>query len=91
MMRLAPHVGRTRAHDLVYDACMEAHAGGLPLRDRLLASAAIRRHLGEEEIDAALRPAGYLGLAAEFVDRVVAHARAAPPRQGRGPQAATSP
>jgi len=77
MMRLAPHVGRTRAHDLVYDACMEAHAGRLPLRDRLLASAEIRRHLDAGEIDAALRPAGYLGLAEAFVDRVLAHARAA--------------
>ncbi len=91
MMRLAPHVGRTRAHDLVYDACMEAHAGRVPLRDRLLASAAIRQHLSEAEIDAALDPAGYLGLAAEFVDRVLAHARPARPREGGGPQAATSP
>ncbi len=77
MMRLAPHVGRTRAHDLVYDACMEAHAGRLPLRDRLLASPQIRQHLDEAEIDTALQPAAYLGLAEEFVDRVLAHARAA--------------
>ncbi len=77
MMCLAPHVGRTRAHDLVYDACMEAHAQRVPLRDRLLSSPAIRQHLDEAAIDAALNPAGYLGLAEEFVDRVVAHARAA--------------
>ncbi len=75
MMRLAPHVGRTRAHDIVYDACMEAHARGTPLRDCLLASAEIRNHLGEPEIDAALDPRGYLGLAEAFVDRVIAHAR----------------
>jgi len=80
MMRLAPHVGRTRAHDLVYDACMEAHARRAPLRDCLLASAPIRQHLDAAAIDAALDPAGYLGLAGSFVDRVVAQARAA---QGR--------
>ena len=72
MMRLAPHVGRTRAHDLVYDACMEAHAQRVPLKDRLMASPEIRKHLGEAEIAAALRPVGYLGLAEQFVDRVLA-------------------
>jgi 3-carboxy-cis,cis-muconate cycloisomerase len=77
MMRLAPHVGRTRAHDLVYDACMEAHARRVPLRDCLLASPPIRQHLDAAAIDAALDPAGYLGLAEAFVDRVVAQARAA--------------
>jgi len=80
MMRLALHVGRTRAHDLVYDACMEAHARRAPLRDCLLASAPIRQHLDAAAIDAALDPAGYLGLAGSFVDRVLAQARAA---QGR--------
>jgi 3-carboxy-cis,cis-muconate cycloisomerase len=79
MMRLAPHVGRTSAHDLVYDACMEAHAQGAPLRDRLLASPRIREHLDEAAIDAALDPAGYLGLAGEFVDRVLDRARAVRP------------
>ncbi len=80
MMRLAPHVGRTRAHDVVYDACMEAHAQRVPLRDRLLASAAIRQHLDEASIDAALDPAAYLGMAETFVDRVIAQAQAQPAR-----------
>ena len=42
-----------------------------------MASPEICGRLGEAEIDAALDPAGYLGLAGEFVDQVLAHARAA--------------
>jgi 3-carboxy-cis,cis-muconate cycloisomerase len=56
---------------------MEAHASRAPLRDCLVASPEIRWRIGEAEIDAALDPAGYLGLAGELVDRVLAHARGA--------------
>ena len=87
--RRGPRAGAPRGHDLVYDAFKEARARRLPLRARLLASAQIRQHLTEADIDAALRPAAYLGLAEAFVDRVLAHARAARPQEGREPQVST--
>src|SRR5262249_57555481 len=35
MMGLAPHLGRQRAHDLVYDICRNVAASGEPLVDLL--------------------------------------------------------
>jgi 3-carboxy-cis,cis-muconate cycloisomerase len=71
MMRLAEHTGRQRAHDLVYDACLRAGQGGTALRNALLARPEIMAVLSVEELDALLDPAGYTGLAGEFVDEVV--------------------
>jgi 3-carboxy-cis,cis-muconate cycloisomerase len=67
----AGRLGRLRAHDLVKAACHRALEEGKPLREELLEDAEIGRLLPEEEIDAALDPAGYLGSAEEFVDRAL--------------------
>jgi 3-carboxy-cis,cis-muconate cycloisomerase len=72
MMALAPRIGRQPAHDVVYDASMRAIERDRPLRDELLADDAIGRVLSAEELDDLLRPENYLGLAPEFVDRVLA-------------------
>ena len=65
----ALRLGRLEAHDLVEAACCRALEGGRHLREELLEDARIGGVLSEEEIDAALDPAGYLGLADAFVDR----------------------
>jgi 3-carboxy-cis,cis-muconate cycloisomerase len=67
----AERLGRQRAHDLVKAACHRALEEGKPLREELLEDAEIGRVLPEEEIDAALDPAGYLGSAGEFVARAL--------------------
>ena len=67
----ASSLGRLKAHDLVEAACRRALEGGRHLRDELLGDERIREVLSEEEIDAALDPAGYLGAADEFVDRAL--------------------
>jgi 3-carboxy-cis,cis-muconate cycloisomerase len=72
MMRLAPSLGRQRAHDVVYDACMAAFEGGPGLRELLLAQADVAGAISAEELDRLLDPANYTGLAGVFVDRVVA-------------------
>jgi 3-carboxy-cis,cis-muconate cycloisomerase len=71
MMRLAEHVGRQRAHDLVYEACLVAGQTGSALRAVLLANPEIAAALSPEEVDHLLDPAHYTGLAADFVDAVV--------------------
>jgi 3-carboxy-cis,cis-muconate cycloisomerase len=63
------HLGRLKAHDLVEAAARRAIEGGKPLREELLSG--LGDVLSEEEIDAALDPAGYLGSAGEFVDRAL--------------------
>jgi 3-carboxy-cis,cis-muconate cycloisomerase len=68
---VAGRLGRLRAHDLVKAACHRALDAGKPLREELLEDAEIGRVLPEEEIDAALDPARYLGSAGAFVDRAL--------------------
>jgi 3-carboxy-cis,cis-muconate cycloisomerase len=72
MMGLGPHLGRQRAHDLVYDICREATKSGKPLVDLLAANKEISKHVSRKELEAMCDPANYLGLAGEMVDRVLA-------------------
>ena len=72
MMGLAPHLGRQRAHDLVYDICRDVVATGRPLLDLLAENAEISRHVSRSELAGLTDPANYLGLAGEMVDRVLA-------------------
>src|SRR5206468_4486980 len=70
MMGLGPHLGRQRAHDLVYDICRKVAATGEPLVELLAQDAEISRHLSRAELAKLCDPQNYLGLAGEMVDRV---------------------
>ena len=72
MMGLGPHLGRQRAHDLVYDICRKVIATGRPLLDLLAEDAEISPHMKREELARLVDPANYLGLSGEMVDRVLA-------------------
>ena len=72
MMALAPHVGRDHAHHLVAAACQRALAHDCHLLEELQADAAITAHLPPQRLVELLDPGNYTGLAAEFVDRVLA-------------------
>jgi 3-carboxy-cis,cis-muconate cycloisomerase len=72
MMALAPHVGREQAHHLVAAACDRALARDGDLLDELQADAAITAHLPPPRLGELLDPRNYTGLAAAFVDRVLA-------------------
>ena len=71
----AERLGRLKAHDLVQTVARRAADGERPFREELLGNGEIREVLSEEEIDAALDPAGYLGSAGTFVDRALARYR----------------
>jgi 3-carboxy-cis,cis-muconate cycloisomerase len=71
MMRLAPHLGRNEAHDIVYDACRVVAEKGGRLADALAAVPAVARHLDKAALEKLTDPANYLGAAQEMVDRVV--------------------
>jgi 3-carboxy-cis,cis-muconate cycloisomerase len=75
MMELGPHLGRQRAHDLVYDICRKVAASGEPLLDLLARDGEIARHLTRAQLAKMCDPANYLGLAGEMVDRVLAAER----------------
>ena len=65
--RLAAALGRAAANDLVARLAREPG----PFREALLADPTVRAHLDEAAVDEALDPVRYLGVAGEFVDRVL--------------------
>jgi 3-carboxy-cis,cis-muconate cycloisomerase len=71
MMGLAPVIGRTEAHDLVYDACRAAIESDRPLYDVLCENEAVAGPLGADRLKALTDPANYLGAAQAMVDRVL--------------------
>ncbi|MCC6776438.1 MAG: 3-carboxy-cis,cis-muconate cycloisomerase [Hyphomicrobiales bacterium] len=75
MMGLGPHLGRQRAHDLVYDICRKVATTGVPLVDLLAQDKEISKHLGRKELEELCDPGRYLGLSGEMVDRVLARER----------------
>src|SRR5215510_12802089 len=60
MMGLGPHLGRQRAHDLVYDICRLAAASGAPLVDLLAKDPEISRHVTRPDLEKMCDPANYL-------------------------------
>jgi 3-carboxy-cis,cis-muconate cycloisomerase len=73
MMAAAPALGRQRAHELVYAACREALARGVPLAEALEAFPQVVEALGGAAAVAAhCDPGNYLGLAPAMVDRMLA-------------------
>jgi 3-carboxy-cis,cis-muconate cycloisomerase len=77
MMGLAPHLGRDAAHHVVADACALALREKLELAEALARDPAVSAKLDPAAIARLTDPAGYLGRAGAFVDRVAAAARAA--------------
>ena len=71
MMGLAPHLGRQRAHDLVYDISRQASTSGRSLLDLLAENEEIAASLDRATLAKLLDPAEYLGLSGEMVDRVL--------------------
>ena len=71
MMRLAPHLGRQRAHDLVYDISRQVSVSGRPLLDLLAENEEIASSLDRATLAKLLDPAEYLGLSGAMVDRVL--------------------
>ena len=68
---VAERLGRLEAHDLIEGASKRTFESGSSLRGELLAEPALVKVLSEEDLDAALDPAGYLGSAGAFVDRAL--------------------
>jgi 3-carboxy-cis,cis-muconate cycloisomerase len=69
---LACSVGRAGAQELVEKAARRAVQSGRGFRDVLLEVPEVRDGLGADGLDAALDPAGYLGVAGELIDRALA-------------------
>lgn len=73
---LAPSLGRADAQQLVEQAARRAVESGRGFRELLLELPEVSDGLGADGLDAALDPAGYLGVAGDLIDRALAVHRA---------------
>jgi 3-carboxy-cis,cis-muconate cycloisomerase len=71
-MALAEKMTRSDAHELVQQACKRAQTARRDLRSVLAQDAIVKTTLSEAELDRLFTPANYLGVADQFVDRVLA-------------------
>ncbi len=69
---LAPRLGREAAYGLIEEACRGAVEQNKPLRDVLAKDAMVGKLLSVNELDRLFDPANYLGVAEQFVGRVLA-------------------
>jgi 3-carboxy-cis,cis-muconate cycloisomerase len=72
MMRLAPIMGRGRAHELVHDLAMRAVEENTAFSTLLAGEASIAKAIPPAELAALLDPTRYTGLAETLVDRALA-------------------
>ncbi|HTX13072.1 MAG TPA: 3-carboxy-cis,cis-muconate cycloisomerase [Solirubrobacteraceae bacterium] len=73
---LAPSLGSARAQALVAGAARRAVDEDRSFREVLLEDPAVGDALGAQRLDAALNPAGYLGVAGKLIDRALEAHRA---------------
>jgi 3-carboxy-cis,cis-muconate cycloisomerase len=72
MMRLGEKMGRLTAHEVVYETCMKAYEQHTTMQDALMGNEKVAKYFSAKEIEEMLKPHKYTGLAAAFVDRVLA-------------------
>jgi len=77
MLDLGKAIGRQHAHDVVYDAAMEAAVAGKRFGDLLAADPRVTTHLDPAAIEALLDPTAYTGLCADMAREGATRARRA--------------
>jgi 3-carboxy-cis,cis-muconate cycloisomerase len=75
-MALAEKMPRSDAHELVQEASKRAQTTRRDLRSILAQDAIVKATLSEADLDRLFTPANYLGVADQFVDRVLASSTA---------------
>ncbi|KAL4891637.1 L-Aspartase-like protein [Aspergillus ambiguus] len=71
MMGLAPHVGRNKAHDIVYEACKESIEKNRTLLECLLEKPEVISKMSTEQVSKFCDPVNYLGASGRMVDDVL--------------------
>jgi 3-carboxy-cis,cis-muconate cycloisomerase len=70
-MAMATHIGKPAAHALLEEASREARNSGKHLREVLAHNHTVTERLTSEELDRLFAPENYLGVAEEWLDRVI--------------------
>ena len=71
MMGLAPHLGRGKAHDVVYEACKDAIESKSTLFDCLVKNEEVTLSLGRKKLEELCDPVNYMGASTQMVDEVL--------------------
>lgn len=71
MLHLGEKLGRLSAHEIVYEVCMKAFTDGKPVIDDLMERDEVAKHFSRAQLEEIMKPEKYIGLSAEFVDRVL--------------------
>jgi adenylosuccinate lyase len=71
MMELATHVGRQKAHDLVYEACKQSIESDISLLQALEGKDEVRTHMGLDSLRQLCDAKNYLGSCGLMVDEVL--------------------
>jgi 3-carboxy-cis,cis-muconate cycloisomerase len=71
-MALAGKMGRMAAHELLERASKRVHAEGGHLHEVLKADITVKQYLNGDELQRLFEPQEYLGVAQQFIDRVLA-------------------
>lgn len=79
MFVVADKIGRQSAHDIVYKISMKSFEQDIPFIDALMADEYIAAHITRAELEEALDPQTYTGLAEELVEDVLNYAKTAKP------------
>lgn len=75
MFFLAEKLGKQNAHTILYEASMRAFDKGIPLIDELAQAPMIAKHFTQQQLEAMMQPANYIGLAVPLIDNVVKNSR----------------
>jgi adenylosuccinate lyase len=75
MMGLAPHLGRGKAHDVVYEACKESIENDTSLLEALKTRNEITDKISQEQLASLCDAKNYLGSCGLMVDEVLAASR----------------
>lgn len=71
MIKIGEKIGRQKAHDIVYDACMYAYENNIYLEDLLLENNDVMESLTKDELDNLFNISHYTGYANDYANRIV--------------------
>lgn len=75
MLALGEHVGKQRAHEIVYELTQRSREQGVPVRDLAEQCGDVGAHVSAANLDAIFDPSSYLGASALLATRTAIQAR----------------
>jgi len=75
MLKVGEKIGRQKAHDLVYEASMEAYENDVQFEKLLIKNPEIMDNMSKEELDDLFNITNYVGYSKDYSHRVVAYTK----------------